>query len=203
MKLAADSLAPVAFHDCLAVTVGAPRSVAPFSITEVHLFSYLGCLLAVYEGQPVSDWGYQFALTRAGYPFSAQLDVAMRHLANSRLIQITTAEEVEPLEGAFEELCQLRTMPSWQGRRRWLDTAIECSLAMPVSIVKHAVIARDDLTGLAVSGPRAMISETYVARIHAERTAIEQALGGTPPNLLAPAVAWLSLYAMQRSDLAA
>jgi hypothetical protein len=39
--------------------------------------------------------------------------------------------------------------------------------------------------------------------VHEERRVIEEALGGLPFDLLAPAVAWLSLYVLRGGELTA
>jgi hypothetical protein len=78
-------IVPEDYFDCLAIAVGTPRSVAPLSVQELHLFSYLACLLALFEGRPVADWGYRFALTSKGYPFSAEFEAARQALVDARL----------------------------------------------------------------------------------------------------------------------
>jgi len=203
MRFEPDSFSPHAFFDCLALALRAPQPIAPFTITELHLFAYLACLLSVYEGEPVADWGYQFALTGLGYPFSGELDSAMQALTLRRHIEVDNLESVLPLDSAALEMAKLEEIPSFKQRLRWLQTSLDCSLAMPVSVVKSAVVARDDLSGAGVGGPRPLLSNAYVARVHGEREAIESALGGESSNLLAPAVAWLSMYILQGRELAA
>jgi hypothetical protein len=63
--------------------------------------------------------------------------------------------------------------------------------------IRYAVTARVDLLASIGSGqPRDLITGSYVERIHNERATIEKALGGESADLLAPAVAWLSLYVL-------
>ena len=194
-----------AYFDCLSIAVGVPSSVAPVSTRELHLLGYLARLLALFEGEPLADWGYSFALTSRGYPHSAAFEVARIELAGDGRIEQREPETFVATPRGRDELAQLRGLSFLDRRTRWLDAAADCSLALPMGSIRYALTSRNDLLGSGGSGqPRELVTQPYVDRVHGERTLIEAALGGESVDLLAPAVAWLSIYILDaREQLAA
>ena len=71
-------LNPEATFDCLLVAERLRREAGTFTAPELHLFSYLGCLLWLYRGNIAADWGYSFVGTELGAPFSLDIDYALR-----------------------------------------------------------------------------------------------------------------------------
>lgn len=192
---------PEAYFDCLAVLSNAPASVTPLSSRELHLFAYLACLLALFEGEPIADWGYEFALTSLGYPHSADFEAARGALVDAGMLAATEGDGFVASPRAMTELEALSSLSNLESRLRWLRAATDCALALPVGSIRYAVTARTDLVAATGSGhPRDLVTDLYVAQIHDERALIEAALGGESPDLLAPAVAWLSLYVLGRRD---
>lgn len=190
-----------AYFDCLSIAVGVPSSVAPVSTRELHLLGYLARLLALFEGEPLADWGYAFALTSRGYPHSAAFEIARLELAGEGHIEQRDLETFVATSRGRDELAQLRVL-SFLGRRtRWLDAAADCSLALPMGSIRYALTSRNDLVASSGSGqPRELVTPGYVERVYRERTLIETALGGESVDLLAPAVAWLSIYVLEARD---
>lgn len=194
-----------AYFDCLSIAAGVPSSVAPVSTRELHLLGYLARLLALFEGEPLSDWGYAFALTSRGYPHSAAFEVARLELIGDGRIEQREPETFMATSRGREELATLQGLSFLYRRTRWLDAAADCSLALPMGSIRYALTSRSDLFGSLGSGqPRELVTPAYVDRVHSERTLIEAALGGESVDLLAPAVAWLSIYVLEaREQLAA
>ncbi len=194
-----------AYFDCLSVAVAVPISVAPVSTRELHILGYLACLLAVFEGEPIADWGYHFALTSRGYPHSAAFETARATLAECGYITQVEPEMFVSAERGKVELETLRQLSFLSRRQRWLNAAADCALALPMGSIRYALTARDDLRASEGSGqPRDLITAAYLDRVHDERVIIEKALGGESADLMAPAVAWLSLYVLgAREQLAA
>ncbi len=57
---------PYAAFDALQIIASLQSIYRNVAEAEVHLFAYLSCLLSLYSGQPVGDWGYDFAGTTTG-----------------------------------------------------------------------------------------------------------------------------------------
>lgn len=194
-----------AYFDCLSIAAGVPSSVAPVSTRELHLLGYLARLLALFEGEPLGDWGYAFALTSRGFPHSAAFEDARIELAGDGRIEQLQPETFVATERGRNELGELMGLSFLARRSRWLNAAADCSLALPMGSIRYALTSRNDLMGSGGSGqPRELVTPAYLDRVHGERTLIEAALGGESADLLAPAVAWLSIYVLEaREQLAA
>ncbi|KQZ73829.1 hypothetical protein ASE06_15985 [Sphingopyxis sp. Root214] len=194
-----------AYFDCLSIAAGVPSSVAPASTRELHLLGYLARLLALFEGEPLADWGYAFALTSRGFPHSAAFEIARIELAGEGHIEQCEPETFVATARGRDELMELMGLSFLASRSRWLNAAADCSLALPMGSIRYALTSRNDLLGSGGSGqPRELVTPAYLDRVHSERTLIEDALGGESADLLAPAVAWLSIYVLEaREQLAA
>jgi hypothetical protein len=51
------NIVPEAYFDVVAIMADAPASVVPMTVIEAHLYAYLGCILGLFKGQAVGDWG--------------------------------------------------------------------------------------------------------------------------------------------------
>lgn len=96
-----------AYFDCLSIAAGVPSSVAPVSTRELHLLGYLARLLALFEGEPLGDWGYAFALTSRGFPHSAAFEDARIELAGDGRIEQLQPETFVATERGRNELGEL------------------------------------------------------------------------------------------------
>jgi hypothetical protein len=130
--------APEAYFDCLSIIIGAPSSVAPLTARELHLFAYLACLLALFEGKPIADWGYQFALTSRGFPHSAEFENARLTLVDTGMLAPVDVEWFAPTNRAVTELSWLSELAALSCRKRWLSAATDCALALPVGLRCHS-----------------------------------------------------------------
>jgi hypothetical protein len=173
------------------------------SVQELHLFAYLACLLALFEGRPLADWGYRFALTSQGYPFSAEFEAVRQTLVNARLLHHALDDTVSVDARSAAEPQDLASLSSFAERGRWLRASMDCALALPVGSIRYALTARTDLAVSQGTGRSlAMVTPAYVERVRDERRLVGEALGGVTFDLLAPAVAWLSLYVLRAKELA-
>lgn len=203
--MAGSHLTMEAYFDCLSIVSGVPKSVSPLSTRELHLLGYLACLLGLFEGEPLAEWGYSFALTSRGYPHSAAFETGLELLCERGHVAQLEGENFGPTSRGQAEFDSLKQLSFLSHRQRWLNAAADCSLALPMGSIRYALTSREDLLASAGSGQaRDLITPSYIERVHDERSLIEQALGGESADLLAPAVAWLSIYVLEaREQLAA
>src|SRR5579862_4797161 len=75
-----------ASFDFLFITEELSLKLGTATVGETHLFAYLGCLLSLFEGQPVADWGYSFAGLESGSPFSPELQEAYAELERAGFV---------------------------------------------------------------------------------------------------------------------
>ena len=127
-----------AFFDTIVLTDRINQRIGTAVGPEVHLFAYLACLLAVYRGWPATDWGYRFACTENGAPYSHELQNAIEELL--ALGHLSSSEEIITLsEGGQDLRGFLSSLETQQRRLPYLDGACSSLLGMPVGIVRYAI----------------------------------------------------------------
>lgn len=197
-------LIPEAAFDVLAIVAGLTPPFSEVLFSEVHLFAYLSCLLSLYDGQPVADWGYSFAGTREGSPYAHPLSDSIQSLYGSgfligdeRLIQISEAGRQE-----YEFLCTLS-----QNIRRTEYVAGACAsvLALPLGVVRAALSQEPALKRTAaLAATRPLLESADQSVLYEQFEALSEAVGVDIHDLMVPAVAWLmylSREAMKRQSL--
>lgn len=187
-------IVPQAYYDCLLMLSAAPRSVAPLSSMELHLFAYLACAISVFQGHPSGDWGYGFTLVGTGRPFSPSIDDAEKIVLSRNLASRDDQGLLNAHQPAARNELELLSRFGFVGDRQiWGRTAVECALALPVGAIRQAMLARPGVSqAVELHQLRALMSADDVARIHRERHEVATLVGQTA-DLLAPAVAWLTL----------
>ena len=141
---------PAAFNDAVVLAHRIGQRIGTVVGPELHLFSYLACVLAVYRGWPSADWGYRFACTENGAPYSHDVQdaieelLALVHLSRTGDAMILTPEgqDVERFLSSLET--QRRRLP-------YLEGACSSLLAMSVGIVRRAVSAEPTIRAIALS----------------------------------------------------
>lgn len=185
---------PDAYFDAVAIMADAPASILPMTVIEVHLYAYLGCILGLFKGQAVGDWGYPFAVTSEGFPFSVQLE-------NARSVVVARGLVDEDGEGMMAarrdelvaEIASLLTLGSWGDRRLWLRAATQCALALPVGSIRHAISQTPGIAASVRLGQRRyLLQPDDIDLLYEEYKIVSSVLGSDVKDLLSPAVIWLS-----------
>jgi len=203
MTSAAD-IVPEAYFDAVAITADAPTSVMPMTVIEAHLYAYLGCILGLFRGQAVGDWGYSFAVTSEGFPFSAQFETARAMVVTRGLVDEDGAGMISARrdELATEINCLL-TLSSWAGRRQWLRAATQCALALPVGSIRHAIGQTPGVASSVRLGQRRhLLQADDIDLLYEEYRIVSSVLGADVKDLLSPAVIWLSARILRTEDAA-
>lgn len=193
---------PEAYFDAVAIMADAPASVMPMTVIEVHLYAYLGCILGLFKGQAVGDWGYPFAVTSEGFPFSVQLENARSVIVARGLVE----EDGEGMMAARRdelaaEIDSLLTLGSWGDRRLWLRVATQCALALPVGSIRHAISQTPGLAASVRLGQRRQLLQADdIDLLYEEYKIVSSVLGADVKDLLSPAVIWLSARILRTED---
>ena len=193
---------PEAYFDNLVLVGDAPASVLPISIVELHLYSYLGCILALFRGEPIGDWGYGYSVTSDGFPFSAELEDSRRLLAEAGLLEVDEAGLMRPNTDLLaDELKTVLSLSSWEGRRSYLRTATECALALPVGSIRYAINQTPGvLPSLQLKQRRRLLDDDDISLLYEEYKVVRSVVGES--NALSPAVIWLSARIMRTEVMA-
>ena len=185
-------LNPFAYFDCLCVGVRLHRFLGNFSIPEIHLFSYLACLLSLYKGRPVSEWNYDFSITLNGYPYSADLDSSIKNLidsgyfkAQNRYIEIAAAGEK-----VYYDLMNL-TLNS--NREPFIDGACASVLSLPIGVIRSAISQESEIdTAIALSQSRKLLTDAGLTILYDQFKALSSVISLDIEDLMVPSVVWLS-----------
>ena len=164
---------------------------------EIHLLAFLASLLSLYarRGEGASDWGYSFAATPGGTPFSDSLQVEIDDLMSRGAF--TSAGTTIQLTQAGRFLQQtLSSLDLVQERSACLDSASSTLCALPVGMVR-AAFAQDPEATLVAEHQRSRIlaSQNSMARLYSEFNAVAEVLETAQDSLFAVSILWLTYLA--------
>jgi hypothetical protein len=190
---------PVAIYDCIVLADRISQRIGSFVGPEIHLFSYLACLLAVYRGWPPTDWGYRFACTENGAPYSHDIQRATEELLSlGHINKAGDAMVLTPDGKEFEHF--LSSLETQRKRLPYLDGASSSLLGMSIGIVRRAVSAEPTIKrALALSRNQLLFDNVSQQLIYEEFDKITAAIGPLTPDLMVPALIWLTALAQSTS----
>ena len=193
-------MSPHAQFDALAVPAHLSERLDGAALVEVHLFAYLACLLTLYRGRPASDWGYSFAATRAGHPFSADLNEALDLLVSRGMLSDQDGREnpvpiVRLTDRGRVEFEALRNLHTLRDRDIFIRGATDSLLALPAGTVRAALAHGVDLRGVQTLGQkRLLLTERSQGPIYSEFEVLSRVVQSTS-DLMVPSVLWLTYLA--------
>ncbi|MFF3911667.1 hypothetical protein ACFYZJ_38385 [Streptomyces sp. NPDC001848] len=184
------TLNPDAVFDTLTITKELSVVSGGATEGEISLFAYLSCLLSVYEGNPPSEWGYQFSATHTAAPYSESLASAVDELKISSLL-VQSSSGLQLSNGGLEEWNQYASLGRFQARMPYLTGACGSTLLMPLPAVGESISAEPSLRrALELSSKRELLGEggreTLMEHFRAVSEAVPEA-----DDLMIPAVVWL------------
>ncbi len=197
-----EKFAPEAYVDALLLMSEAPFSILPMAVNEMHLFSYLGCILALFKGRPTGDWGYSYSVTSEGFPWGPELELARDAAHRSGLIDLNDKSQMSPRSSALSaELETILEIGPWAERRPWIRAATECALALPMGSIRHAVSRSPGVSAPFFLGQRGRLLEPADTKLlYDEYEVVSSVLGAEAHDLLSPAVIWLSARILRKED---
>ncbi|WP_138922437.1 hypothetical protein [Hylemonella gracilis] len=189
---------PEAFFDTLRIADVLDKPLGGVSRMEIQRISFLSCLLSIYQAKPVSDWGYRFANTGAGTPFSDQLNEAVGHLLNQALLTESGSRLRITVSGRVM-LAMLSKFDSMAERPPCLEAACASMLAVPRSTMSDGL---DQEPTIAASHLRSsatmLLEEPHLSMLHEHFSVLAQVIPPSQGDLLSPSVLWLSYMAQSK-----
>jgi hypothetical protein len=182
-----------AYFDALSLASRLQNSLGNVAQLEIHLFSYLACLLSLYKGRSVAEWGHQFAVTKQQtYPYSPDLNDAISQLVHngelSAIDEYVTLGETGQAEYQF-----LKTLSQYSDREPLLDGACSSLLALPVGVIREALYQDPDIKGaIALSQSRRLLTESGLETLYEQFAALSSTIGIEIEDLMVPATIWLT-----------
>lgn len=196
---------PEASYDSLFVIRELQQPLNGTTSAEVHVLTYLACLLALYRGRPVAEWGYSFVKTKWDTPYSHDITTSLDDLLRCGYIAPDSDGMVNTLvctprgHSIYQTLDGLKTNRS---RRDFLRPACGSSLALSISQIRLALSLEPTLrSAQAHTGAIPLLSAPALGLLYKEFKTLRLALGTIEQNLLLPSCIWMSLLAeKQRSE---
>lgn len=182
-----------AYFDTLSLSIRLQVALDQIAQLEIHLFSYLACLLSLYRGQSASEWQYDFAVTKQQpYPYSPDLDLAVRQLIRSGKLEEQDGY-VTPDDSAKEDHEFLSKLSLYSSREEYLDGACSSLLVLPVGRIGSALNRDPDIQGaIALGQNRRLLTESGLDNLHRQFAALSTTLGVGVEDLMIPATVWLT-----------
>jgi hypothetical protein len=127
-----------AFFDALELVTSLGEIDAHVSESEVHLYGYIASLANAYANGIASSWGYTFAATIGGTPYSADLAMALRSLAikGALVAAANDAYHVGPAAQAVRDVAARLESRAWRGE--CLRAAVMAGLTLTKATLKAA-----------------------------------------------------------------
>ncbi len=166
---------------------------------EVHLFAYLSCLLWLYRGNPVAEWGYDFSATPTGAPYSTAVGEATKLLRqHGRLYEDGESLRMTPAGNSLYD--ELKTLDHFKIRYPFIDGACSSLLGMPVGVVRDAVSKEPSLRRAGtVQRKRRLLQEPEMADLYEQFAALSEAVGVSMGDLMIPALVWLRYLSLAKT----
>jgi hypothetical protein len=190
---------PDAAFDVLYMATRLQYQLGNVADAELHLFGYLSCLLSLYRGNPIADWGYGFAGTKNGSPFSADLQDATRNLELNACLS-REDDHLQITHRGASELEILTALDQNARRTQYLEGASSSLLALPVGMIREAILFEPTLRPAGrLDTTRLLLTGVALDLLYDQFDLLNQAVGLANADLLVPSTVWLT-YLAQSSE---
>lgn len=187
---------PEAFNDAVAIIRRLGPEIEGVSRFEVQRVAYLACLLALYDGKPVADWGYTFIRSNFGAPFSADLNSALDWLAERSMMLISP-------NGRFNMRTDTARLSAFlsdrlSSRARFLLPACDSALMLPASTIAEGIDAEPTSQSAALQESGGfLLNNSARSLLYEQIEALRLIVGAVPEDLLTPSMLWMTYSARQ------
>jgi hypothetical protein len=197
-----EDINPYSFFDALFVVDRIGRVLGNATLLEVHLFTYLACLLALYRGQPVGEWGYFFVGTKMGAPYSREIEAAVASSVHKGFLKDLNSGFILTEEGTAE-IQLLGDLSQNKLKQVYLEASCSMLLAFPVGIIREALFNEPGLKAtVSLSATRALLTGAPLELLYEHFSKLSQAVGVEIEDLMIPAAVWVTyLSRISLSDI--
>ena len=186
---------PEAHFDCLRIASELDVPLGGVTRLELQRIAFLSCLLSIYTRQAASDWGYKFANTGTGLPFSDHLVAAADYLVATGLLS-ETESRLKPTALGNQMLAGLGALQMMAPRVPCLSAAAASLLAVPGSVMAEGL--QQEPTTVASKlrdSPTMLLDEPHLQTLHEHFAALAAVIPPGQKDLLSPSVLWLTYMA--------
>lgn len=180
------------YYDGLSICVHLDPVLSTIALSEIHLFAYLACLLALYRKKPVANWGYDFGAVEGGYPYSPALNESITDLTEKGYLNRDADNFFRVTSAGRDEFEWLQSMSIGREREQYITGACSSILSLPLGMIREALNQSVDLRLARTSNhARHLPSDGGTQVLHDHFDVLSQAIGINVQDLMIPAVIWL------------
>lgn len=180
--------------DVLAITDRLTRTEMGAAPAELHVLSYLACIISLYDGKDPEHWSYGFTATPSGAPYAVMLDYECSRLRAAGFM-VDRQEVVVLSDRGFREVRELRSFRSLSARERYLEVACAAATLLPLPSVADALSFEPQLQrALKAPSARELFKPVGCLLLREHFRALSEAIRNRSPNssdLLVPTTVWL------------
>lgn len=188
---------PEAYVDCLHLASELDAPMEGITRLELQRIAFLSCLLSIYDGKTVSDWGYKFANTGTGVSFSNDLDAAADFLLSAAALR-NEHGRLRITDLGRSMLARLRTLQANASRVPCLDAAATSLIALPASVMLQGLEQEPSIVASHMrDGATMLLDEPHLHILYAHFGALAQVIPPSSSDLLSPSVLWLTYMAQE------
>ena len=192
--MSSSQVLPEAFYDSLSISNKLGDTLENFRQEEIHLFSYFSSILFLYRGNPVADWRYNFIVDSKGYPFSDELNEAIkRHILNG--ILKSGEKFLEITARGSNEFYKFKDMPNISKREQYIDASCSTNIILPYSKTITSLLNDPEIIKMKNINSRKNLDIDLAYRHFSE---LSNAIGVPTDDLIIPAVTWIN-FVFQRN----
>lgn len=185
-------MVPEAIFDALRIAATLDEPLGGASRMEIQRISFLSCLLSIYQAKPVSDWGYRFANTGAGTPFSDQLNEAVGRLLGTAELEESNGR-IRITDSGRRMHAMLANFDSIAGRPACLEAACASMLAVPRATMAEGLDQEPTIAASHLrSGATMLLEEPHLRMLHDHFSVLAEVIPPGQGDLFSPSVLWLS-----------
>jgi hypothetical protein len=194
------SMVPEAHFDCLLILSELDAPLSGVTRLELQRIAFLACLLSIYTAQPVAEWGYKFANTGAGLPFSDHLSEAIESMLASSRLAVDDAGRLTVTAQGRAILERLGTLQNLVSRVPCVTSAAASLLAVPSAVMTDGLEQEPTTAASQLrDGPTMLLDEPHLLTLYGHFEALAKFHPPGSCDLLSPSVLWLSYMAAEKA----
>jgi len=190
---------PEAFFDAATIINRLAPELGGVSKFEIQRVASLACLLALYDGNPLAEWGYLLIRSDFGAPFGADLNAALELLVSRSMMTLSEGRYSPPREDAVR--LQVFLSERFELRQRWLIPACDSALFLPASTLAAGIDGEPTSMSAALQDTgQPLLANSAQSLLYEQIQALRKVLGVTVDDLLTPSMVWMTYSAGQTQD---
>ena len=183
-----------AIYDMISLTDKLEKQLGDVSIAEIQMFSYLSCVLSIFEGNNSNEWGYRFIKNEYGSPYSQDLENVFSHFQSNKMIDVQ--EDYFKLNDvSLRKYSILKKMNLFKNREKYLSVSTKSIKFLSYSQVRKSLYNEPTLYFSKQSSNKKLLLDDESASIHqlySQFSKLRIAIDKKYDELIIPALAWMS-----------